>query len=105
MEKFIINILSIIDKSMTNKLNRLESRIKRNRKEFNKLIEQNKDLQDRILELYNSQDEEITTSDQIGLMFRMVENDPQLESFENFDISKIISEDQSLSRRIDEVFF
>jgi hypothetical protein len=68
-------------------------------------MEMNKEVQDQILELYNSQDEEITTSDQIGLMFRMVENDPQLESFENFDISKIISEDHTLSQRHDEVSF
>ena len=103
MERFIITILNVIDKSMTKKLKRLESRIKRNRNEFDKVIEMNKEIQDKILDLYNSQDEEITTSDQIGLMFRMVENDPQLESFENFDISKIISEDHTLSQRHDEV--
>ena len=105
MERFIINILHIIDKSMTKKIARLESRIKRNRQEFDKVLELNKEIQDQILELYNSQDEEITTSDQIGLMFRMVENDPQLESFENFDISKIISEDHTLSQRLEEVRF
>lgn len=103
MERFLINILAIIDKSMTNKLTRLESRIKRNRRNFEKVLEMNKDLRNKILELYNQQDEEISTSDQIGLMFRMVENDPQLKSFENFDISKIICEDQTLSQRQDEV--
>lgn len=103
MERFIINILGIIDKSMTTKLSRLESRIKRNRKSFNQVLEMNKELRNKILDLYNLQDEEISTSDQIGLMFRMVENDPQLKSFENFDISKIISEDQTLSQRQDEV--
>jgi hypothetical protein len=105
MERFIINILGIIDKSMSQKLSRLERRIKANRYEFDKVAEKNKELQAKILEFYNQENEDVSTSDQIGLMFRMVENDPQLESFENFDISKIISEDKTLSQRHDEVSF
>lgn len=105
MERFLINILAIIDKSMSQKLSRLERRIKANRYEFDRLVDRNKEVQNKILELYNTENEDVSTSDQIGLMFRMVENDPQLESFENFDISKIISEDKTLSQRHNEVLF
>ena len=103
MEKFLLNIFAIIDKSLTKKLRKLESKIKKNRREFNIVKEMNNQLQDEIFEIYNMQDDEPTASEQIGFMFRMVQKDAVFESFENFDISKVINEDQTLSHKDPEV--
>ena len=103
MENFLIGIFSVMDKSLTNKLSRLEIKMRTNRKNFEKVKEMSKELQEKIFDIYSSNDEELTTSEQIGFMFRMVEKDPHFESFENFDISKVINEDRTLSHRENEV--
>lgn len=105
MEQFLLRVFNVIDRTFSRRLDKLEKKIKRNRNNFEEVKRLNHDLQERAFELYNMQEEEASASDQIGFMFRMAENDPQFESLDNFDISKVISEDTTLSKIENEVSF
>lgn len=105
MEQFLLRVFSVIDRTFSRRLEKLEVRIRRNRAEFDEVSQMNQELQEKAFDLYNLQEEEASASDQIGFMFRMAENDPQLDSLDNFDISKVISEDTTLSKIENEVRF
>ena len=105
MEDFLVSVLKIMDRKLSKQLNRLESIIQKNNEEFKECLSETQKLRKSIVEYNESENEDMSLSHQIGFMIKVFGNDPQLESLEGFDISKVISEDQNLSKLELEVYF
>jgi hypothetical protein len=91
MENLLIEIFEAIDMNLSFKLKRLEEKISKNRKDFDYICVKNSKIQKDILNLYRQGNEKFSALDEIGLMFRMVQSNPNINDLENFNISKIVS--------------
>jgi hypothetical protein len=90
MEDLLVKVLLVIDRSIHKKLHNLKCLIDKNRVEFNQLKYEKQQLQSQVMDLYCKEDSEASISDQIGFIFRVVENDMTQESIFDLDINKVI---------------
>jgi hypothetical protein len=90
MEDLLVKVLFVIDRSVHKKLSNLKYLIDKNRIEFNQLKFEKQQLQSQVMDLYCKEDSEASISEQIGFIFRVVENDVNQESLLDFDINKVI---------------
>lgn len=90
MEDLLVKVLLVIDRSIHKKLQNLRFLIDKNNIEFKQLKYEKQQLQSQVMDLYCKEDSEASISDQIGFIFRVVENDMNQESMFDFDMNKVI---------------
>ena len=90
MEDLLVKVLLVIDRSIHKKLSNLKFLIDKNRIEFNQVKYEKQILQSQVMDLYCKEDSEASISDQIGFIFRVVENDVNQESIFDLDINRVI---------------
>lgn len=95
MEDLLVKVLFVIDRSMNKKLMRLKLLMDQNVLDFEEVKSQKLVLQNKIMDMYCMEDSEASISDQIGFMFRVVENDVKNQSLLDFDINKVIDKTNS----------
>ena len=95
MEDLLVKVLVVIERSMSQKLMKLKLQIDKNKMNFEEVKFQKQELQNKIMDLYCVEDSEASISDQIGFMFRVVENDVKNKSLLDFDINRVIDKTNS----------
>ena len=91
MEDLLIKVLFVIEHNMNNKLKRIDQLIKKNKYQFNEILNQKDILQGKIMKYYCLETSEIPLSQQISFMFKILQKDVDTESQFNFEISKTIN--------------
>lgn len=92
MDKIITNIFKIIEYTFDRKLEKLRQKIDHNKREFASVCKRKDEIHDKIMDLYRIENEEVTATDQINLMFRMLQQDPLIEEL-------LVQEKESVSFR------
>lgn len=98
MENFFLSILQVLDRKLSKQLSNVEKLIKKNRNEFDDLVKQTQIIRNQVIDYNESENEESSATEQIEFMFKVMQKDPQFTSFKDFDVSKIMSVDQDLSK-------
>ena len=104
MEDLLIKVLFVIEHNMNNKLKRIDQLIKKNKYQFNEILNQKDILQGKIMKYYCLETSEIPLSQQISFMFKILQKDVDTESQFNFEISKTIN-NSNLSLNVFFLFF
>lgn len=95
MEDLLVKVLLVIDRNMNKKMIKLKLLMEKNRINFEEVKREKQELQNRIMDFYCVDDSDASISDQIGFMFRVVENDVKNQSLLDFDINKVIDKTNS----------
>lgn len=98
MENFFLSILQVLDRKLSKQLSKVEKLIKKNNNEFDELLKDTQMIRNKVIEYNESENEELSASEQIEFMFKVINKDPQFNSLKEFDVSKIMSVDQNLSK-------
>ena len=95
MENFLISVLDIIETDLSAKLESLESLMRKNKREFSQACRLKNKLQTSILQVHRQRNQQLSTLEQINLMFRMAQNAPQISRSRHFDSERVIRDPQT----------
>jgi poly-gamma-glutamate capsule biosynthesis protein CapA/YwtB (metallophosphatase superfamily) len=95
MELVLIKVFNVIDQNYRKKITNLECLITKNKRNFEALKEEKDKIQNELMELYESQEKDLSISDQIGIIFRMAENNIEDSSISEINITKVLDKTKS----------